>query len=86
VAPRTGETALSSGLRWSGVSVLGRKGARIVFTILLARLVGPEAFGIVAEAVVYIGIFGLLLDEGLSSALIQRPTSGAGRRSWARPT
>ncbi len=67
-----GETALSSGLRWSGVSVVGRS-RRIVFTILLARLVGPEAFGIVAQAVVYIGIVGLLLDQGFSSALIQRP-------------
>ena len=73
MATRTSETALSSGLRWSGVSVVGREAARIVFTILLARLVGPEAFGIVAEAIVYIGIVGLLLDQGFSSALIQRP-------------
>lgn len=39
---------------------------------MLARLVGPEAFGIVAQAAVYIGIVGLLLDQGFSSALIQR--------------
>ena len=68
-----GETALSSGLRWSGVSVVGREAARIAFTIMLARLVGPEAFGIVAQAAVYIAIVGLLLDQGFSSALIQRP-------------
>jgi PST family polysaccharide transporter len=67
------ETGLSSGLRWSGISVIGREATRIVFTILLARLVGPESFGIVAEAIVYIGIVGLLLDQGFSSALIQRP-------------
>jgi PST family polysaccharide transporter len=67
-----GGTGLSSGLRWSGVSVVGRETTRIVFTILLARLVGPEAFGIVAQAIVYIGIVGLLLDQGFSSALIQR--------------
>jgi O-antigen/teichoic acid export membrane protein len=67
-----GETALSSGMRWSSVSVVGREAARIAFTIMLARLVGPEAFGIVAQATVYIGIVGLLLDQGFSSALIQR--------------
>jgi O-antigen/teichoic acid export membrane protein len=39
---------------------------------MLARLVGPEAFGIVAQAIVYIGVVGLLLDQGFSSALIQR--------------
>jgi PST family polysaccharide transporter len=60
-------------MRWSGLSVVGREAARIVFTIMLARLVGPEAFGIVAQAAVYIGIVGLLLDQGFSSALIQRP-------------
>jgi O-antigen/teichoic acid export membrane protein len=67
-----GETALSSGMRWSGASVVGRETARIAFTIVLARLVGPEAFGIVAQAAVYIAIVGLLLDQGFSSALIQR--------------
>jgi O-antigen/teichoic acid export membrane protein len=67
------ETALTSGLRWSGISVMGREVARVSFTILLARLVGPEAFGIVAQAVVFIGIAGVLLDQGFSSALIQRP-------------
>jgi O-antigen/teichoic acid export membrane protein len=68
-----GETSLSAGVRWSGLSVVGREVARTGFTIALARLVGPEAFGIVAQAVVYIGIVGLLLDQGFSSALIQRP-------------
>ena len=45
----------------------------MIFTIILARLVGPEAFGIVAQAAVYMVIVGLLLDQGFSSALIQRP-------------
>lgn len=64
---------LSSGLRWSGISVVCRELARLGFTIVLARAVGPEAFGIVAQALVYIGITSLLLDQGFSSALIQRP-------------
>jgi O-antigen/teichoic acid export membrane protein len=68
-----GSTALSSGMRWSGIAVVSREACRAVFTIALARIVGPEAFGIVAQAVVYIGVVGLLLDQGFSSALIQRP-------------
>jgi O-antigen/teichoic acid export membrane protein len=67
-----GNAGLSSGMRWSGLSMVGREASRVVFTVMLARLVGPEAFGIVAQAVVYIGIVGLLLDQGFSSALIQR--------------
>ncbi|MCK8674985.1 lipopolysaccharide biosynthesis protein [Rhodococcus sp. NPDC003382] len=63
---------LSWGIRWSGISMVGREVSRMVFAILLARLIGPEAFGIVAQALVYIGVIGLLLDQGFSSALIQR--------------
>jgi O-antigen/teichoic acid export membrane protein len=69
--PRKGDS-LSGGMRWSGISVVGREASRLVFTVVLARIVGPEPFGIVAQAVVYIGVVGLLLDQGFSSALIQR--------------
>lgn len=66
------DAGLSSGMRWSGVSVIGLQVSRSVFTIVLARLVGPDDFGIAAQAMVYIGIASLLLDQGFSSALIQR--------------
>ncbi|WP_237569210.1 lipopolysaccharide biosynthesis protein [Mycolicibacterium lacusdiani] len=65
-------TALAAGMRWSGFSVVGRELSRTVFTIVLARLVGPDDFGVVAQALVYVGIISLLLDQGFSSALIQR--------------
>lgn len=52
--------------------MVGRELTRTVFTIVLARLVGPDDFGVVAQALVYIGIISLLLDQGFSSALIQR--------------
>ncbi|GAB2567775.1 oligosaccharide flippase family protein [Nocardia heshunensis] len=70
----TGDKGLSSGVRWSSVSMVGREIARTGFTVLLARLIGPDAFGIVAQATVYLGILSLLLDQGFASALIQRPT------------
>lgn len=53
--------------------MIGRELFRVGFTVALARMVGPEAFGIVAQAAVYIGVVALLLDQGFSSALIQRP-------------
>jgi hypothetical protein len=52
---------------WSGISVIGREVSRSVFTIVLAWLVGPDDFGIVAQAMVYFGIVGLLLDQGFST-------------------
>ncbi len=66
------DTNLPSGMRWSGISVIGREVSRSIFTIVLAKLIGPYDFGVVAQAMVYVGIVGLLLDQGFSSALIQR--------------
>src|ERR1700752_4252404 len=66
------DAGLSSGMRWRGISMAGREVSRAVFTIALARLIGPNDFGIVAQAMVYIGIVSLALDQGFSSALIQR--------------
>ncbi|MDV2476468.1 lipopolysaccharide biosynthesis protein [Rhodococcus zopfii] len=66
------DSGLSWGIRWSGISMVGREVSRMVFVVLLARVIGPEAFGIVAQALVYVGVVGLLLDQGFSSALIQR--------------
>jgi O-antigen/teichoic acid export membrane protein len=66
------ETSLSSGIRWTGVSMLGLEVSRIVFLALVARLIGPKDFGIAAQATVYIGIVSLIIDLGFSGALIQR--------------
>jgi PST family polysaccharide transporter len=66
------DTSLSTGMRWSGISVIGREVSRSVLTIILARIVGPTDFGTVAQAMVYVNVIGLLLDQGFSSALIQR--------------
>lgn len=52
-------------------------GAKVVLQfligVLLARLLGPEAFGIVAIAWLMIGVGKLFSDFGFSAALIQRP-------------
>jgi O-antigen/teichoic acid export membrane protein len=66
------QTGLASAFGWSGVSALAREVSRAAFTVLLARLIGPEDFGVAAQAMVYIFIVGLLVDPGFSSALIQR--------------
>lgn len=43
-----------------------------IITILLARLLGPEEFGLIALAMVVINISNVLLEGGFSSALIQK--------------
>lgn len=68
-AGRPAPTA-TSGVKWNAIALAGRQGATILATILLARFLGPEAYGIIAQATLYITLTTLLLDQGLSSALI----------------
>jgi teichuronic acid exporter len=57
---------------WSGADILVRNGLQFVVTIILARLVAPEEFGTVAMLSLFIGLAGVMVDGGLSTALIQR--------------
>lgn len=62
----------AAGARWSLVSNLIQQVGRLVFTLILAAMIGPADFGIVAQAVIYIGLVQLFLDQGFGSALIQK--------------
>lgn len=52
----------------------GRQGLRFAFVLILARLVGPEEFGVVAQALIVVTFLTLLLDQGLGATLVQRST------------
>lgn len=65
-----GRTARS--VRWSFGAALARQGFQIICAVVLARLLGPQSYGTIAAATVYISLVALLLDQGLSAALIQR--------------
>jgi PST family polysaccharide transporter len=45
---------------------------RVGFMVVLARLLSPQDFGLVAMVTVVTGIFGLFTSAGLSSATVQR--------------
>lgn len=66
-------------IRSSAVAVATRQGAQILFALIMARLLGPDSFGVLSAAMVYATATALLLDQGLSAALVQRPvlTDGA---------
>ena len=56
---------------WSGADVFMRQGLQFFVSILLARLLSPEDFGVIAMLYVFIGVAGVFVDSGFSSALIQ---------------
>lgn len=71
-AATTGQKTARS-VRWSLGAVLARQGFQMLCAVVLARILGPQSYGVIAAATVYISLVALLLDQGLSAALIQRP-------------
>lgn len=57
---------------WSGADAGLRALLGFASTVVLARLVSPTEFGLVAMVLVFSGVANVLIDSGLSTALIQR--------------
>jgi O-antigen/teichoic acid export membrane protein len=66
------DRTLRSSLRWAFALTWGQRGITIVFTILLAAILGPEAFGVVAMAGVFIALVWLVQEQGVTTAIVQR--------------
>jgi O-antigen/teichoic acid export membrane protein len=64
---------VAGGVRWSLIATIGTMAGRMTFVVLLMRLLGPENFGIVAQATVYVTVATIFLALGLPVTVIQRP-------------
>ena len=66
----------ASGAKWSLISVTGRRLMSLLTSIVLARLLSPTDFGLVAMAAVFVGFIELLRDMGTGAGIVQtsRPT------------
>lgn len=61
-----------SGLMWRFLERFGAQGVTFVVSIILARLLDPEVYGIVAIVTVFTAILNVFIDSGLGNALIQK--------------
>jgi teichuronic acid exporter len=61
----------SKGIFWAFTEQLGVKGLGLVVQILIARLLVPDDFGLIAMIAVFIGVGDLLVDSGLGQSLIR---------------
>lgn len=61
-----------SGVFWQGLSNVGNYGLGFILSVILARLLTPEDFGVVAVIGVFTALFGVFIDSGFSSALVQK--------------
>lgn len=61
-----------NGFAWSFVERFGVLGVNFIVQIVLARLIAPEYFGIIATTTILLQISTVIVDGGLGAALIQR--------------
>ncbi|HEX7052151.1 MAG TPA: MOP flippase family protein [Longimicrobiales bacterium] len=61
-----------SGFRWSAAARFAEHVVTLITTVVLVRLLSPEAFGLLGMAMLAIGLISVAGDLGFSAALIQR--------------
>jgi len=66
------KTSVLSSLFWKSLEQGGVSGVQLIVQIVLARLLLPEDYGVIALIVVFIAISGTFIQSGLGTALIQK--------------
>lgn len=61
-----------TGLAWSAVEKWGQQVMNLIVFMVLARLLEPEDFGLIAMASVFSAFVMVFLDQGMATALVQR--------------
>lgn len=62
----------TSGLKWSAIERLATQAIQLVIMLVLARMLGPHAFGLIGMLAVFIAVCQVFVDSGFSSALIRK--------------
>lgn len=62
---------IGAGVLWNLASLFLTRGASTIFMLFLARLLAPEAFGLVAMATVVFELANAFINSGLGAALIR---------------
>jgi O-antigen/teichoic acid export membrane protein len=60
-------------MRWRAIQLAGVEAVYLVRLVVLAQLLAPEAFGLVAIGIAAIGLMLRVSDLGMVQALVQRP-------------
>lgn len=60
-----------SGVFWSSLQLFGTQGIGLVVSIILARLLLPAEFGLIAMLGIFLGLAATLINSGLTTSLIR---------------
>lgn len=61
-----------NGIMWSAIERLSVQGIQFLLTIIIARVLLPSDFGLIAMLGIFIAVAQSIVDSGFSSALIQK--------------
>ena len=61
-----------NGVMWSAVERFSVQGIQFILTIIIARLVSPSDYGLIAMLGIFLAIAQTFIDSGFSNALIQK--------------
>lgn len=59
------------GAAWSALETLGVSGVALIVSVILARVLTPAEFGMIAMLQIFVAVSHVLVDSGFSSALIR---------------
>ncbi|MCM1005220.1 MAG: lipopolysaccharide biosynthesis protein [Prevotella sp.] len=62
------------GMLWSGMETFGGSIVSVAISVILARLISPQAFGMIALLQIFIAVGQMLAEAGTSQALVRRPS------------
>lgn len=61
------------GFFWNTLEKIFSNGVNFIVTIILARLLSPDDYGIIAMPVIFISLAQVLINSGFANALIRKP-------------
>lgn len=60
------------GTAWSSLDMIFGQGISFLVGIILARLLGPEDYGLIGIIAIFLAVFNSIVDSGFSNALIRK--------------
>lgn len=61
-----------SGVTWTAIDQFSNQGIQFIIAILIARILSPEDYGVIAIVMIFTGLAATLVYSGFSEAIVQR--------------
>lgn len=71
---------MRGGVLWSNASFIATRAVSMISLLILARLLTPSEFGVVAAVTVYVSLIELTSDLGMKATVVYEQDTGITRR------